>query len=104
MRCGGCLKADEALHPSQEGRFPAIDFELFRIEFHGRKRRIGANRLVRSNVFGPQFQDAPAAVGTVGKTIDRQAQVRQHLVVDDIVQEHGIRVESILRQDDAIIE
>ena len=104
MRCEGCLKADDALYPSQEGRFPAIDFELFRIEFHGRKRRIGPNRLVRSSVFGPQFQAGFAAVGGVGKAIDREAQVGQHLVIDDIVKKDRIRVESIPGQDDAIIE
>jgi hypothetical protein len=104
MRCRGDLKADDALHLSQERRLPAIDFELLRIELDGRQRRVGANRLVRGNVLGPQFQAGLAAVGTVGETVDREAQVGQHLVIDDIVEKDGIRVEGVLRQDDAIIE
>ena len=36
------------------------------------------------------------------QAIDGQAQVRQHLVIDDVVEEHGVRVEGFLRQDDAV--
>jgi len=104
MRCGGCLKADNALHFSQERRLPAFDFELFRIELYGGQRRIGAYRLIRGGVLRPQFQAAPAAVGTVGEPVDGEAQVGQYLVIDDIVEEYRIRVEGVLRQDDAIIE
>ena len=104
MRCGGWLKADDALHSPQERRLPAIDFELLRVEFHGRQRGVRAQRLVRRSVLRPQFQAAPAAVGTVGQSVDREAQVGQNLVIDDVVQEYGIRVEGVLRQDDAIIE
>jgi len=104
MRCRGDLKADDALHLSQERRFPAIDFKLLGIELYGRQCRIGAHSLVRGSILGPQFQAGLAAVGAVGKTVDREAEVGQHVVIDDIVEKYGIRVEGVLRQDDAIIE
>jgi len=104
MRCAIDLKADDALHPAPERRLPAIDFELFRIEFYGWQRRVGADLLVRGSILGPHLEPAPAAIGSVGQAIDRETQVRQDLVVDDIVEKYGIRVEGFLRQDDAIIE
>ncbi len=52
----------------------------------------------------PQLEPALPALCSVGETIDRQAQVGQHLVIDDIVKKHGIRVEGFLREDDAIVE
>lgn len=104
MRCGGNLKADEAFHPAQERGLPAIDFELLGIELDGRHGRIGAHLLVRGNVLGPQLQLSFALVRTIGKPVDREAQIGQYLVIDDVVQEYGIRIEGFLRQDDAIIE
>ncbi len=104
MRCEIDLKADDALHPAPERGLPAIDFELFGIEFYGRQRCVGADRFVFGSILGPQLEPASAAIGAVGKAVDREAEVRQDLVVDDVVEKNGIRVEGFLRQDDAIIE
>lgn len=104
MRCEDDLKADDAPHPAPERRLPAIDFELFRIQSYRWQGRIGANLIVRGSILGPQLELSSTAIGSVGKAVDRETQVGQDLVVDDIVEKDGIRVEGFLRQDDAIVE
>lgn len=104
MRCGVDLKADDALHPAPERRLPAGDFELFRIELYRGQGRIGTDLLDHGRIVRPQLELASAAIGAVGKAVDREAQVGQDLVVDDIVEKDGIGVEGFLRQDDTIIE
>ena len=104
MRCQGDLKADDALHLAPEGRLPAIDLELLGIELYCGHGRIRADLLVRSGILWPQVEPAPLLVRSVGKAIDGKTQVRQNLVIDDIVKKDGIRVEGFLRQDDAIVE
>jgi hypothetical protein len=104
MRCQGDLKADNTLHPAPERRLPAFDFELLRVQLYGRQSSVRADLLVCSGILGPQLEPALASVCTIGEAVDSKAQVGQDLVIDDVVQEHGIRVEGLLRQDDAIIE
>ena len=104
MRCLVDLKADNALHPAPERRLPALDLELLRVELYGRQGGVRADLLVGHGILGPQFESAFAPVCTIGETVDREAEVGQNLVIDDVVQEYGIRVEGLLRQDDAIIE
>lgn len=36
--------------------------------------------------------------------VDLKAQVRQDIIIDDVVEKYGIRIECVPRQDDAIIE
>lgn len=72
-----------------------------RSDWHG---GVGPHGIICRNVFGPQFQPALPAVGGVSKTVDFETQIRQYLVVDNVVQKHGIRVEGFLRQNDAIIK
>ena len=38
------------------------------------------------------------------QAIDFETQVGKHVVVDNVIKEYGIRVESFFRQDDAIIK
>ena len=104
MRCRGDLKADDAFHPSPEGRLPAIDLELLGVESYSRQRRVRADLLVRSDVLRAHIELAFPLVCAVGEAVDSKAQVRQHLVIDDIVKKDGIRIEGVLRQDDTIIE
>ena len=104
MRCQGDLKADNALHLSPERRLPAIDLELLGIELYCWHGRVRADLLVRGDILWPQLEPASLPVRSVGKAIDGKTQVRQNLVIDDIVKKDGIRVEGILRQDDAIVE
>ena len=104
MRCRADLKADDSLHPAPERRLPAIDFELLGIELYRRQRRIGANLLARGSILGAQLEPAPSPVRRNGKAVDGKTQAGQDLVIHDIVEKYGVRVEGILRQDDAIIE
>ena len=43
-------------------------------------------------------------IGRVRQTIDCQAQIGQHFIVNNIVEENGIRIERFLSQDDTIGE
>ena len=104
MRCRTDLKADDALHPAPEGRLPARDLELLGIELYDRQRGVRADLLIRGDVLGPHFEPPLPAVCTIGEAVDSKTQVGQDLVVDDIVQKNGVRIEGFLRQDDAIIE
>ena len=104
MRCEGDLKADDSLHLPPQRRLPAFHFELLGIELYGRQCRVGANLLIGSDILRPQLEPALPPLCAVGKAIDRETQVRQDLVIDDIVKKDGVRVEGFLRQDDTIIE
>jgi hypothetical protein len=104
MRCQDDLKADNPLHPAPERRLPAFDLELLGIESYCGHRRVRAGRLVCRDVLRPQLEPASLPVCPVSETVYSKAQVGQDLVIDDIVQKNGVRVEGFLRQDDAIIE
>jgi len=104
MRCQGDLKADDSLHLAPKRRLPAFHFELLGVELYCRQRRVGANLLVCGNILRPQLEPALPPLRCVRETIDRQAEVRQDLVIDDIVKKDGIRVEGFLREDDAVFE
>jgi hypothetical protein len=39
-----------------------------------------------------------------GQAVDRQVQIRQDLIVDDIVEKYGVGIESVPGQDDASVE
>jgi hypothetical protein len=77
---------------------------LLGIEFYRRQRRVRADRLIRGDILGPQFEPAFLPVCAIGQAVDSETQVRQDLVIDDIVKKYRIRVEGFLRQDDALIE
>ena len=104
MRCQGDLKADNALRFAPERRLPAIDLELLGIKFHCRQRRVGADSLVFGNILGPQLESPSFLVCSIGEAVDSKTQVRQDLVIDDVVKKDGVRIEGFLRQDDTIIE
>jgi hypothetical protein len=65
---------------------------------------IGLDCVVRGNVFGAQLQSTFLAVFGLGQTINLKIQIRQHIVVDDVLEKYGVRIEGFLRQDDAIIK
>ena len=77
---------------------------MLRVERGNRHRRVGFEGIIRGNIFRPQFEPAFPAVAGVSKTINFETQVWQYLVVDDVVKKHGIRIEGVLRQNDAIIK
>jgi hypothetical protein len=94
MRCRDNLKADDTFHPAPERRLPAID----------RQRRVRADPLVCGNILGPQLESPSFLICSIGEAVDSETQVRQDLVIDDVVKKDGVRIEGFLRQDDAIIE
>ncbi len=104
MRCRDNLKADDTFHPAPERRLPAIDLKLLGIKFHCRQRRVGADSLVFGNILGPQLESPSFLVCSIGEAVDSKTQVRQDLVIDDVVKKDGVRIEGFLRQDDTIIE
>ena len=38
------------------------------------------------------------------QAIDGKAQIRQYVVVDDVVEKYRVRVEGVLRQDDTVVK
>jgi len=104
MRCAIDLKADDALHPAPEGRLPARDLELLGIELYDRQRGVRADLLIRGDVLRAQLKAMVLTFSRRRKAVDLEAQIRQHIVIDDVVKKYGIRIEGFLRQDDAIIE
>jgi hypothetical protein len=60
--------------------------------------------LVCGNILGPQLESPSFLICSIGEAVDSETQVRQDLVIDDVVKKDGVRIEGFLRQDDAIIE
>ena len=104
MRCARPLKADNASDLTPERGLPSVHFKLLGVELGRWQCGVGLHCVVGRNVFGTKFQLALALVATVGQAVYRETQVRQYVIVDDVVEEDRIRVEGILRQDDAIIK
>lgn len=44
------------------------------------------------------------AIARCRQPVDRQTQIRQYVVIDDIVEEHTIRIEGVLLQNNAVIK
>jgi hypothetical protein len=63
-----------------------------------------ADSLVFGNILGPQLESPSFLVCSIGEAVDSKTQVRQDLVIDDVVKKDGVRIEGFLRQDDTIIE
>jgi hypothetical protein len=51
-----------------------------------------------------QLESPSFLICSIGEAVDSETQVRQDLVIDDVVKKDGVRIEGFLRQDDAIIE
>ena len=98
------LEADITFELAPERGLPAVHFELFGVEARRRHRRIGRDRIICGAFSGTHLQPAFATVGTICEAVYCQTEVRKDLIVDDVVEEYGIRVEGVLRQDDAIVK
>src|SRR5690606_3566667 len=103
---GGALRdleseADIPENLSPERRFPAVHFELLRVEGCDRQGAGCGNELLH-NIFWSQLQRTPGAPAGSGQAIDCEGKARQYLVVDDVLQEHCVRIESIRVQHDAV--
>lgn len=98
------LETDIAPDLLPPARLPAVNLELLGIERRLGQRGVGRQRLVRRNILGKQLELVVLAFRRRRQTIDGETQVRQHFVIDDVIEENGIRVEGFFRQDDALIK
>ncbi len=98
------LKAEIAPELFPEARFPAVYIQLVRVEYSDRHRCISSNDLIGRNIFRAQLKLASLAFAGFSQTIDREAQVRQDIVINDIVKEYRVRIERFLGQDDAVVK
>ena len=98
------LEANVALDLLPETRLPSINVELIIAECCYRHGRIGRNRFICSNIFGTQFERSSLTIACVCESVNCETWARQNLVVDNVVEKYGIRIEGFLRQDYAFVE
>jgi hypothetical protein len=98
------LEAYIASQLAPYGRLPPVNLELFGIQPRRGHRRIRGDRIVGGIVVGSQLELSLAAIGPFCESVNREAEVREDFVVDDVVEEYRIRVEGVLRQDDTIVK
>ena len=98
------LEAEVAFDLLPETGFPTVDIKLIRIERRDRHCRICSNNVIGRDILRPQIEFAPLALTRLCQSIDRQTQVRQNIVINDVVKEYGVRVERFLGQYDAVIK
>ena len=98
------LQAEVTFDLLPPGRFPPVNFdEIICAEGRDRHGRVGLGFVVCGNIFRPQLKPSFFAVPGFCQTVDGETQIRQHVVVDDVIVKHSIGVEGFLRQNDAII-
>lgn len=97
-----CSESEVAAEFSPPGRLPAIDLELFGIQLRNghRRRRV----YLLGNVVRTHLQPAGGALVGRVQAIDGKTQVWQYLVINDVVQEYGVRVKNVPVEHDALIE
>lgn len=83
---------------------PSIDLELSRFEHRYRHGRIRLDGLICRHVFRAQLQFPLPSFTRGSQAVHFQAQVRQDIIVDDVIEKDSIRVEGLLRQDYAVIK
>ena len=74
------------------------------VELGDRHRCIRCRRVICRGIFRAQFQLAFLVLGRGRQTVDSQTQVRQYIVIDDVVQKDGVGIERFLGQDDAVVK
>ena len=98
------LETDIAPDLLPQARLPPVYLELLGVQVRFGNRGIGRCWLIGSNVFGEQFEPVVFAFRRCRQTIHGETQVRQHFIIDDVIEKNGVRVEGFFRQDDAIIK
>jgi len=98
------LQAEVAFDLFPPGRFPAVHFdEILCVEGSDGHGCVRCDFFVCSKIFGAQFELARFVFSGFGQSVHGQAQIGQHLIVDDVVEKHSFGVERLLRQDDTVI-
>ncbi len=95
----GFSEAQVASYFFPETGFPSVHIQLVGMKHCNRHGCIGTNGFVSGNILGPQLESAILVFKPGGQAVDSKAQIRQHLIINDILVEHSIRIESIFRQD-----
>lgn len=98
------LEAEVALYLFPQARLPTVYIELIGTEGGDRHGRIRRNGIIRSHVFRTQLEFPLFAVAQIRQAVNGQIKIRQYIVVDDIVEKNGIRIENLFREDYAVIE
>ncbi len=98
------LETQVAFDLLPQRRFPAINFEYVRIQYCNWHRCVGLDHFVRCYVLRTYIKLAGPAFFGLSKTVDSETQVWQYLVINDVVEKHGVGVEGFFRQDDAFIK
>lgn len=60
------------------------------------------NDLICGSVLGWHVQTTVPFFDGIGQTIDSKTETRQDFVINNVFEEHGIRIKRVLLQDDAI--
>jgi hypothetical protein len=84
---------------SPQRGFPAINLELLGVEGCFRKCPGRLNDFVLCRVFGWQFH---ITIDRRSQAVDRQTELGQNLVADDVIMEYGFRIEGLFIQNDAV--
>lgn len=103
-RCGDPLQSEVALDLLPDTRLPAVYIQLVRVEYGHRHRRVCADDLIGRNIFRAQLKAAFSRFRRFGEPVDFQTQIGKNVIINDIVKEHGVRVERFLVQYDAVVE
>jgi hypothetical protein len=98
------LNADVAFDLFPPARFPTVYIQLIEIQHGNGHSRIGTHGVVCCNIFRSQLKPAFPAFSRFGQTINRQAQIRQDIVIHNVVKENCVRIERFPTQNDAIVE
>lgn len=97
-------ETDISLEPLPQTGLPAVHVKLLSTQRGDGHRRVGRLGIIRSKIFRAQFEIAFSPVSLLCQTIHGQTQVRQDVIVNDVIKKYGFRVERFFRQDDAIFK
>ena len=97
------LESQVSFDLSPKGGFPAVDFKMFRIE-DGNRHRCGRLYCFVFLVVRTKFKFRAILVTWISESINRQTEVGEHVIVNNVFEEDGIRIERFLGQNDAVGE
>jgi len=111
MRCADSVAPQAALLQAKvafdlfpPGRFPPVNFdEIICVEGSDGHGCVRCDFFVCSKILGAQLELARFVVSGFGQPVDGKAEIRQHVIVNDVFEKHSIGVEGFLRQDDAVV-
>ena len=99
-----CLESEVALYLLPQTRLPAVHVELIGAEGGDGHGRVRWNEIIRSHVFRTQLEFPLLSVARIRQAVHGQIGIRQYIVIDDVVEKNGVRIESLFREDYAVVE